>query len=208
MVVIIVIVAAAAVVVVGGFLAYNGLVRRRVRTREAWAEIDVELQRRHDLIPNLVETVKGYAAHERATFDAVTSARADAIRAGATGSPATIGAAEDALSSSLRSLFAVAEAYPQLRAVDSFIQLQEELTATESRIQFARRYFNTSVRDYNAAVQTFPRNLLASVLGFKAVEFLQIEEPARALPQVSFDTGPDPSAPIGSPGARPGSDRK
>lgn len=196
MTIVVVLIVAVVVVIGGGLLAYNGLVRRRIRTREAWAGIDVELERRHDLIPNLIETVKGYAAHERATFEAVTNARAAAIQAGASGNPATIGPAENALTSSLRSLFAVAEAYPQLRAVESFVQLQEELTATENRLQFARHYFNTSVRDYNAAIQTFPRNLLASTFGFQQGEFLQIEESARAVPQVSFDRarpGPAPS---------------
>src|SRR3954447_18076790 len=122
--------------------AYNGLVRSRTRTQEAWSQIDVELKRRHDLIPNLVETVKGYAAHEQGTFEAVTNARAAAVAAGATGDPAKIGAAESALSGTLRSLFAVAENYPQLRAVESFNQLQEQLTATEDKVEFARRYYN------------------------------------------------------------------
>ena len=154
------------VVVLVGFavLAYNSLVRRRTRTQEAWSEIDVELKRRHDLIPNLVETVKGYATHEQQTFEAVTSARAGAVSAGATGDPAKIGPAENALSGTLRSLFAVAENYPQLRAVESFVQLQEELTATEDKLEFARRYYNTSSRDYNVAIQTFPRSVLAGIV--------------------------------------------
>src|SRR5262245_38610505 len=123
------------VVLVGGaVLSYNGLVRRRTRTQEAWSQIDVELKRRHDLIPNLVETVKGYASHERETLQAVTAARAGAITAGATGDQAAIGQAENALSQTLRSLFAVAEAYPQLRAVQTFVQLQEQLTATEDKL--------------------------------------------------------------------------
>jgi LemA protein len=188
------------VVLVGGVLAYNGLVRKRNRTQEAWSEIDVELKRRHDLIPNLVETVRGYAAHERGTFEAVTAARADAVSAGASGDPAKIGPAENALSQSLRSLFAVAENYPQLRAVESFLQLQEQLTATEDKIEFARRYYNTSVRDYNIALQTFPRNLLAGGFGFHPMAFFEAEETDRAVPQVSFQ---DPGAAAEPPGPPP-----
>jgi LemA protein len=177
-------------------LAYNGLVRKRTRTQEAWSQIDVELKRRHDLIPNLVETVKGYAAHEAGTFEAVTAARAGAVSAGATGDPAKIGPAENALSQSLRSLFAVAENYPQLRAVESFTQLQEQLTATEDKLEFARRYYNTSARDYNIALQTFPRNLLASTFNFTPVAFFEIEAVDREVPQVSFGTDtPPPAAP-------------
>ncbi len=170
----------------GAVVSYNSLVRRRTRTQEAWSQIDVELKRRHDLIPNLVETVKGYAAHERGTLESVTAARTAAMAAGATGDPAAIGPAEGALTRSLRSLFAVAEAYPQLRAVESFVALQEELTATENRIEFARRYYNTSARDYDIAVQTFPRNLLARNLGFQPVAFYQADGGDRAVPAVSF----------------------
>lgn len=190
------------VVVLGGgaVLAYNGLVRRRNRTQEAWSEIDVVLKRRHDLIPNLVETVKGYAAHERETFEAVTSARAGAVSAGATGDPAKIGPAEDLLTQSLRSLFAVAENYPQLRAVESFTQLQEQLTATEDKIEYARRYYNTSARDYNIALQTFPRNMLAGPFGFRPVAFFEAGEADRAVPQVSFANPPVDSPPSSATG--------
>ncbi len=170
----------------GLWLGYNGLVRKRNRTQEAWSEIDVELKRRHDLIPNLVSTVQGYAAHERGTFEAVTQARANAVAAGATGDPSQIAPAENALSGALRSLFAVAETYPQLRAVGGFLQLQETLTATEDKVEFARRYYNTSARDYNIALQTFPRNLIAGPFGFKAVAFFATDEDDRAVPQVSF----------------------
>jgi LemA protein len=183
--------------VLGLVFAYNGLIRRRTRTQEAWSQIDVELKRRHDLIPNLVETVKGYAAHEQQTFEAVTNARAAAVSAGATGDPAKIGAAENALSGTLRSLFAVAENYPQLRAVESFTQLQEQLTATEDKVEFARRYYNTSARDYNQALQTFPRNLLANSFGFKPVSFFEAEPGDRDVPQVSFGStadGPPPAS--------------
>jgi len=195
----IVVLVVVAVLAVGGVLAYNGLVRRRNRTQEAWSEIDVELKRRHDLIPNLVETVKGYAAHERETFEAVTSARAGAVSAGATGDLAKIGAAEGVLTQALRSLFAVAENYPQLRAVETFVRLQEELTATEDKIEYARRYYNTSARDYNIAIQTFPRNLLAGALGFRLVGFFEAAEVDRTVPQVSFaapsTTPPTPPSP-------------
>ena len=145
----IVIVVVIVVVLGGGVLAFNGLVRRRNRPRKHGQRSDVELKRRHDLIPNLVETVKGYAAHEQGTFEAVTAARAGAISAGATGDPAKIAPAENMLSQSLRSLFAVAENYPQLRAVESFLQLQEQLTATQDKLEYARRYYNTSARDFN-----------------------------------------------------------
>jgi len=195
MVLLIVILVVVVVGVGGGILAFNGLVRRRNRTQEAWSEIDVELKRRHDLIPNLVETVKGYAAHEQQTFTAVTSARAGAISAGATGDPAKIGPAENALTESLRSLFAVAESYPQLRAVESFLQLQEQLTATEDKLEYARRYYNTSARDYDIALQTFPRNLLAGIFGFHSVEYFQTAESEREVPQVNF-TGPAGGAPL------------
>jgi LemA protein len=172
--------------------AFNGLVKKRNRTQEAWSEIDVELKRRHDLIPNLVSTVQGYAAHEKGTFEAVTQARANAVSAGATGDPAKVGPAENQLSGALRSLFAVAENYPQLRAVESFLQLQETLTATEDKIEFARRYYNTSARDYNIALQSFPRNLIAGPLHFTAVAFFAADESDRAVPEVSF-AGADPA---------------
>jgi LemA protein len=184
------------VVLIGGaVLGFNGLVRRRNRTQEAWSQIDVELKRRHDLIPNLVETVKGYAAHEQGTFEAVTAARAGAVSAGSTGDPSKVAPAENLLTQSLRSLFAVAENYPQLRAVESFLQLQEQLTATEDKLEFARRYYNTSARDYNVALQSFPRNLLAGTLGFHPVGFFQTDEAERAVPEVTFASPPNTPLP-------------
>lgn len=187
--------------------AFNGLVRKRNRTQEAWSEIDVELKRRHDLVPNLVATVQGYATHEQSTFEAVTKARADAVTAGATGDPDKIGPAENVLSGALRSLFAVAENYPQLKAVESFLQLQETLTATEDKIEFARRYYNTSARDYNTALQTFPRNMIAGMFNFKAVGFFQADDADRAVPQVSFPGSGNASAggppPAGSTSSGP-----
>jgi LemA protein len=190
----------------GAILAYNGLIRRRNRTQEAWSEIDVELKRRHDLIPNLVETVKGYAAHEQQTFEAVTTARAGAISAGASGDPAQIAPAENLLTQTLRSLFAVAENYPQLRAVETFLQLQEQLTATEDKIEYARRYYNTSARDFNIALQSFPRNILAGMFGFHAVGFFEAPEADRAVPQVSFGTTPGAPGASGAPSGPPNAD--
>jgi LemA protein len=198
-IILIIVIVIVMLLVVGLWAGYNGLVRKRNRTQEAWSEIDVELKRRHDLIPNLVSTVEGYAAHEKSTFEEVTQARANAINAGATGDPAKIGAAEDALSGALRSLFAVAENYPQLRAVESFIQLQETLTATEDKIEYARRYYNTSARDYNIALQTFPRNLIAGPFGFKAVGFFAADEQEREVPQVAFPGAPQTEAGSGAP---------
>jgi LemA protein len=201
MAVLIIIVVIVVFVALGLWASYNGLVKRRNRTQEAWSEIDVELKRRHDLVPNLVSTVQGYAAHEKGTFEAVTKARADAVSAGATGDPGQIAPAENALSGALHSLFAVAENYPQLRAVESFLQLQETLTATEDKIEYARRYYNTSARDYNIALQTFPRNMIAGPFGFTAVAFFAADEEDRAVPEVSFPgaTGPAPAAAVGGP---------
>ena len=177
-------------VALGAVGAYNGLVRRRTRTSEAWSQIDVELRRRHDLIPNLVQTVGGYAAHERGTLDSVTRARAAAVGAGSSGDPGAIARAENALSASLRSLFAVAERYPDLRAVQSFTALQEELTATEDKLEYARRYYNTSARDYDAALQTFPRNLVSALFGFRPVGFFQADVEDEQVPEVRFPGTP------------------
>lgn len=178
----------AIIVIVVLFLAltYNRLVTLRQRVKEAFSDIDVQLKRRHDLIPNLVETVKGYAAHERGVFDEVTQARAGAIAAGAQG-PQQRAAAEDMLTGALRSLFAVAEAYPQLQAVQEFKDLSENLRDTEDKIQFARRFYNGQVRDYNTALQTFPTVLLAGAMGFTASEYFEVESPTdREVPKVSF----------------------
>ncbi len=200
MVVLIIVIVIVVLVLLFLWTAYNGLVKKRNRTQEAWSEIDVELKRRHDLVPNLVATVQGYATHEQGTFEAVTKARADAVAAGATGDPNKIAPAENVLSGALRSLFAVAENYPQLRAVESFVQLQETLTATEDKIEYARRYYNTSARDYNIALQTFPRNLVAGPFGFKAVAFFATDDESRAVPQVSFPGSGQASAGSGPSG--------
>jgi LemA protein len=173
-------------VVVWLVLIYNGLVTARNRTQEAWSEIDVELKRRHDLIPNLVNTVQGYVGHERGTLEAVTNARANAVAAGATGDTAKIGQAENMLSQSLRSLFAVTENYPDLKAITAFTNLQENLTATEDKIEFSRRFYNGNVRDYNIKLQTLPTSLIAGAIGFKPFGFFQADEGDRAVPQVNF----------------------
>src|SRR5437016_7795440 len=185
------------VVLVGLWLVftYNGLISARNRTQEAWSEIDVELKRRHDLIPNLMNTVQGYMGHERGTLEAVTNARAAAVAAGATGDQAKIGQAENMLSQSLRSLFAVTENYPDLKAISAFTNLQETLTATEDKIEFSRRFYNGNVRDYNSALQTLPTSLIAGVLGFKPFAFFQADEGDRAVPVVSFNQGPAAGGP-------------
>jgi LemA protein len=186
-------------------LTYNGLVTARNRTQEAWSEIDVELKRRHDLIPNLVATVQGYAGHERGTLEAVTNARASAVAAGATGDPAKIGQAENMLTQSLRSLFATTENYPELKAISAFTSLQETLTATEDKIEFSRRFYNGNVRDYNIKLQTLPTSLIAGALGFKPFGFFQADEADRAVPQVNFNpttsTGPPAIGSSGPPSA-------
>ena len=156
--------------------AYNRLVRLRTRVRTAWAEIDVQLTRRHDLIPNLVDSVRGYAQHERATLEDVTRARAQAIAAGDNVQQRSM--AESALSVSLGNLFAVAENYPQLKAVQNFQILQEQLTSTENRIAFARQFYNDEVRKYNTALFTFPRDLVAGLLGFSAAAMFAGEKSA------------------------------
>lgn len=163
---------------------FNLLIRTRNRVREAWSDISVQLKRRYDLIPNLVETVKGYATHEREAFENVTKARSAAMGAQTVEQK---GQAENMLSGALKSLFAVAEAYPQLRAVESFTKLQDELSDTENKIQAARRFYNTNVLDLNNKVQQFPTNIFASFMGFKEEQFFQIGSEAEKEPvKVSF----------------------
>jgi LemA protein len=164
--------------------AFNRLVVLRTRVEEAWADIDVQLKRRYNLIPNLVNTVKGYAGHEKEVFEKVTQARSAAM--GASGM-AEKGQAETVLSSTLKSLFAVAENYPQLKANDSFLHLQKELTDSEDKVQYSRRFYNTNVRDFNIKIQVFPSNLIASMFGFKKKEMFEIQEAAqREVPKVQF----------------------
>lgn len=164
-------------------LLYNRLVVFRNRIDNAWSQIDVQLRRRYDLIPNLVETVKGYAAHEREVFERVTEARSRAIAAGSVGEQ---GQAENMLTQALRSLFAVAENYPQLRASENFMHLQEELSGTESKIAFSRQFYNDTVLRYNNTRQMFPAALIAGPLGFGPREYFEMEEVARAPVKVSF----------------------
>jgi len=164
--------------------AYNGLVRLRNQLENAWAQIDVQLKRRHDLIPNLVETVKGYAAHERGTLEAVTQARNMAIAAKGVAERAQ---AENALTGALKSLFAVAEAYPELKANQNFMRLQEELTSTENKVAFSRQFYNDSVMSYNTQIEVFPQNSIAGMFGFTRREFFEVKaEAEREAPKVSF----------------------
>ena len=166
--------------------AYNGLVKARNRVDNAYSQIEVQQKRRYDLIPNLVETVKGYAAHARGTLEAVTQARANAISAQQSGTVGEQAQAENVLSGALKSLFAVAEAYPDLKANQNFLNLQEELTATEDRIAYSRQFFNDSVLSYNNAIQTFPRNLLAGMFHFEKRDFFDAEPEASGPVQVQF----------------------
>jgi LemA protein len=165
------------VIVVG---LYNSLVTLRVRVDEAWSDITVQLKRRVDLIPNLVETVKGYAKHEKGVFEAVTEARASVMKA--KGVKET-GQAENMLEGALKSLFAVAEAYPDLKASQNFVELQQELVDTEDKIQASRRFYNTGVRDLNTKIQTVPTNIVAAIFGFKNREFFELDEAENAAAQ-------------------------
>ncbi len=164
-----------AVLVLAFIAIYNGLVTLKVRVDEAWSDITVQLKRRYDLIPNLVETVKGYATHEKEVFERVTEARANALNAQGVKETA---AAENQFAGALKSLFAVAENYPQLRASENFQQLQQQLVDTEDKIQASRRFYNGGVRDLNTKLQTFPSNIVGSMLGFKQREFFEVENQA------------------------------
>ena len=175
----------AALVVLFVIVMYNGLVRLRLQTQNAWSDIDVQLKRRHDLVPNLVETVKGYAAHERSTLDSVTQARTAAVAAQSAG-PATRAAAEAQLTSALHGLTVAVEAYPQLQASGGFRDLQQQLAAIEDGIQNARRYYNAVVREFNAKIMQFPSNLIAGSFGFQPREFFAADDAERETPKVSF----------------------
>lgn len=181
----IVLLAALAALALVGVGIYNGLVRLNVQADNAWSDIDVQLKRRHDLIPNVVETVKGYAAHERQTLEAVVNARSRAVSVQG-GGPAERGQAEGMLTTALRGLFALAESYPQLRATENFGQLQSTLAQIEDAIQNARRYYNAVVRDLNTRIQQFPSNVLAGALGFRNREFFEIPDAQRETPGVKF----------------------
>jgi LemA protein len=180
---VIVVVAVVLLIVIFFWATYNGLVKSRLRVQEAWSGIDVQLKRRSSLIPNLVETVKGYAAHERETLDAVTRARAQLDNAKTAGQAAQ---ADNILTGALRSLFAVAEAYPDLKANQNFLELQRELTDTEDKIAYARQFYNSNVQNYNEKIAVFPNVFLARMFGFQESEFFEAEEHAREDVQVSF----------------------
>jgi LemA protein len=179
----IVLIALVVLVLLYVIVTYNGLVRLRNRIQNAWAQIDVQLRRRYDLIPNLVETVKGYAAHEKGTFEAVTKARANAINAQG---PVDQARAEDMITGALKSLFAVSEAYPDLKANPNFLSLQEELSGTEGRISYARQYYNDAVLRMNTKIQSFPSNILAGMFGFKEHEYFEADDTSRGPVSVQF----------------------
>jgi LemA protein len=181
--VLIIVIAVAVLVALYVIVTYNGLVRLRNRIQNAWAQIDEQLRRRYDLIPNLVETVKGYAAHEKGTFEAVTQARANAINAEG---PAAQAQAENMISGALKSLFAVSEAYPDLKANQNFLSLQEELSGTEGRISYARQYYNDAVLRLNTKIQSFPSNILAGMFGFTEHEYFEADEGSRGPVSVQF----------------------
>ncbi len=171
------------VVAVYAIAVYNGLITSKNRTDEAWSDIDVQLKRRYDLIPNLMETVKGYATHESETFNKVTQARQAAMGAKSVDEHAK---AENMLTQSLRGLLVVAEAYPELKANQNFLHLQQELTDTEDKIQAARRFYNGNVRDFNIKLQVFPTNVFSGMLGFTKRDFFEIAEAERSVPQIKF----------------------
>ncbi len=192
-----------AVIVVVGFILmgmYNGLVRSRLRVHEAWSGIDIQLKRRSSLIPNLVETVKGYAAHERETLENVTRARSMLDNSQTAPQAAQ---ANNMLTQALRSLFAVSEAYPDLKANQNFLQLQSELTDTEEKIAYARQFYNRNVLSYNTSVHTMPTMFIANMFGFREEEFFEAEEEARQDVQVSFANPPAAPAPPAAPPAEP-----
>lgn len=179
-----VLLAVAGVLVVGLIVVYNGLVRAKIRVDEAWSDITVQLKRRVDLIPNLVETVKGYAKHEKGVFEEVTKARAAVTSASSVQETAE---ADNMLTGALKSLFAVAEAYPDLKANENFLELQKELVDTEDKIQAARRFYNASVRDYNTKIKVFPTVIFAGMLGFKEREFFELDEDEQAAAEKPVD---------------------
>jgi LemA protein len=199
-----IIIVVAVVVLIGLYVmvTYNGLVGLKNKVDNGWAQIDVQLRRRYDLIPNLVETVKGYAAHEKGTLEAVIQARTTAMAASGTAEQAQ---AENMITGALRQLFALSEAYPDLKANQNFLNLQEELTGTEGRIAYARQFFNDLVARFNTKIQKFPANLIAGRLGFSEKEFFEAEESSRGPVQVSFSDTPPTTPPATPPAAPPAS---
>ena len=178
-----ILVIALAVILLWAIAIYNGLIKLKNRVDEAWSDIDVQLKRRYDLIPNLVNTVKGYAAHEKEVFEKVTEARARAMSAGTTEDKAQ---AENMLSNTLKSLFAIAEAYPDLKANQNFLELQRELTDTEDKIQAARRFYNGNVRDFNTKIEIFPNNIFAGILNFTKRQFFEAAGAEKEVVKVEF----------------------
>ena len=198
--IIIVLLAVVAVIGLYVMVTYNGLVALRNKIENAWAQIDVQLKRRYDLIPNLVETVKGYAAHERETLDAVIKARNTAMAASG---PHDQAQAENMISGALKSIFALSEAYPDLKANQNFLNLQEELTGTEGRIAYARQFYNDTVVRYNTKIQTFPANVIANQFKFEEREYFEVEDQARDAVAVDFDRSPAVDLGSGEPPAAP-----
>lgn len=172
------------VLVIWVITSYNGLVRSRMQTKESWSQIDVQLKRRNDLIPNLIETVKGYSSYEGKTLEKIAELRAQIAQAK---SPAEAMAASDQLTKQVSSIFAVAENYPDLKANASFVKLQDELTNTENKISYSRQLYNTTTSSYNIKLETFPSNIVAKLFGFKAADFLETPEDEKEVPKVSFD---------------------
>ena len=172
-----------ALIVIFVIVSYNGLVKNRMQTKEAWSQIDVQLKRRNDLLPNLIETVKGYAKYEGSTLEKVAELRNQVVAAT---SPAEAMKASDALTRQVSGIFAVAENYPDLKASGNFAQLQEELTNTENKISYSRQLYNSVVSNYNVKLETFPSNLVAGLFGFKVADFLQTPEEEKAVPKVDF----------------------
>jgi LemA protein len=195
-----IIVALVVLLAIYALVTYNGLVSMRNRIENAWAQIDVQLKRRYDLIPNLVETVKGYAAHERGTLEAVVQARNVAMAAQG---PQDQAAAENMITGALKSVFALSEAYPDLKANQNFLNLQEELTGTEGRIAYARQFYNDTVYRYNTKIQSVPSNVIAKQFKFAEREYFEVDDAARGSVQVDFGATPPPSAPPAAPPATP-----
>ncbi|MGT2887796.1 LemA family protein [Streptococcus didelphis] len=173
-----------ALLVIWLIASYNGLVKSRMHTKEAWSQIDVQLKRRNDLIPNLIETVKGYAAYEEKTFEKITELRAQVRQAS---TPAETMEASNQLSKQMAGLLAIAENYPELKANTNFLKLQDELTNTENKISYSRQLFNTTTSNYNTKLETFPTNLVGKIFGFKASQFLQTPEEEKSVPKVDFN---------------------
>jgi len=178
----VVVIVIVALILIYGIVTYNSLVKLRNWVKESWSQIDVQLKRRHDLIPNLVETVKGYAAHEKETLDRVIQARSQLVN----GSPKERMAADNALTGALKSIFALSESYPELKANQNFLALQEELAATENKVAYSRQLYNKTVADYNIKRESFPSNIIANMFGFRPEELLAIPETEREAPKIKF----------------------